>query len=93
MQICHWYTPADEPDARIMIPGCMTRVDDPDQCTCEVTADTVIRLRGELEAAEQARRGVASLLADLTTAVTEHADGRQILARAKILRRATGRRT
>jgi len=93
MQICHWYEPADEPGARVMVPGCMTRVDDPDQCTCEVTADAVIRLRAELETAEQAKRAVASSLADLTTAVMEHADGRQILARAKILRRATGRRT
>lgn len=89
MLICHWYEPADEPGARLLVPGCMTRVNDPDgECTCETTTDTVARLRDELQQAEQTRCGVASALSDLADAVVEHADGRRILARADQIRRS-----
>lgn len=44
---CAWLIPAEEPDARYMVPGCMTRVQDWDaDCTCTSTAE-------ELDAAEE----------------------------------------
>ncbi|GHE33330.1 hypothetical protein GCM10017673_40340 [Streptosporangium violaceochromogenes] len=89
MKTCHWYEPADEPGARLLIPGCAARAVDPDDdCACTHTADEVARLREELEQAEQIQRCASAALDDLTGAVVEHADGRQILARASAIRRA-----
>lgn len=80
---CTWVAPAEEPDARFLVPGCMERVQDWDaECACKTSAqelDEADARIAELEAQldrerdwHSAWRGVA----------LQHRDGRVLFDRA-----------
>ena len=79
---CHWYEAPD--GGRWMVPGCMTRIHDPDAdpCDCPTLAEQLGAARAELQAA---RREIASVRAwndAITRAVHDHRDGIAIMRAA-----------
>jgi hypothetical protein len=91
--VCHWYEPSGDPGARMLIPGCMARVDDPDRCDCPppAPAPEVIHLHLRLAASYAAHRELRSELSALARAVAEHPDNRKIFTRSDQIRKGEHR--
>lgn len=81
-QPCHWYD--DGHDGRFLIPGCMTRVINPDvdQCSCKTIDEQLADARAEIASLKQARDGLQKWHDHVTRAVYDHPDGIQIMKRA-----------
>lgn len=80
---CHWH---EEPDGtgRWLVPGCMTRIHDPDAdpCDCPTLAEQLTAALTELEAARRAAAGSRSWNDAITRAVHDHRDGIAIMRTA-----------
>ncbi|MFD3741612.1 hypothetical protein [Streptomyces sp. NPDC058629] len=81
-QPCHWYD--DGRGGRFLIPGCMTRVTNPDvdQCSCKSIEEQLAAARKEIADLKRSRAGLQSWHDHITRAVYDHADGIQIMKRA-----------
>lgn len=81
-QPCHWYD--DGHDGRFLIPGCMTRVINPDveQCSCKTIEEQLADARAEIASLKQSRAGLQSWHDHITRAVYDHPDGVKIMKRA-----------
>lgn len=68
---CVWVAPAEEPDARYLVPGCMERVQDWDaDCACKTSAEELnefeeqaARLADDLDAARDRYQSLMSVVA------------------------------
>lgn len=50
---CTWIAPSEDPDARLLVPGCWTRVQDWDaDCTCKTSAEELDELTARVAALE-----------------------------------------
>lgn len=50
---CTWIAPSEDPDARLLVPGCWTRVQDWDaDCTCKTSAEELDELEARVAALE-----------------------------------------
>ncbi|MFB7461245.1 hypothetical protein [Streptomyces sp. NPDC056188] len=79
---CQWYD--DGRGGRFLIPGCMTRVINPDvdQCSCETIEEQLEAARAEIASLKRARDGLQAWHDQVTRAVYDHPDGIQIMKRA-----------
>ncbi|TDD97592.1 hypothetical protein [Actinomadura rubrisoli] len=51
---CTWIAPSEDPDARLLVPGCMERVQDWDaDCTCKSSAEELDELEARVAELEQ----------------------------------------
>lgn len=76
---CTWYEPTEEPSARLLIPGCMERVQDPDaDCTCPTTGAELRRLQQENAALAEKLTEAQRLFSDLNSAVAKHTNAAEI---------------
>lgn len=83
MTRCTWYEPAEEPGSRLLIPGCMGRVQDPDKgCTCPTTTEEIERLEAECGRLRKSLAVNSEDLSDLIGAVGDHRDCKAIFAAA-----------
>ena len=80
---CHWH---EEPDGtgRWLVPGCMTRINNPDAdpCDCPTLAEQLTALRAELKTARRAAASSRSWTDAITRAVHDHPDGTAIMRTA-----------
>jgi hypothetical protein len=81
-QPCHWYD--DGHGGRFLIPGCMTRVINPDveQCSCKTIEEQLEDARTEIARLKQSRDGLQTWHDHITRAVYDHPDGVKIMKRA-----------
>ncbi|MFD9834477.1 hypothetical protein [[Kitasatospora] papulosa] len=81
-QPCHWYD--DGRGGRFLIPGCMTRVTNPDvdQCSCKTIQEQLAAARAEIASLKKSRKGLQNWHDHIVRAVYDHADGIQIMKRA-----------
>lgn len=82
---CHWYENPDHPGERFLIPGCYSRLDDPDQCTCTHPWDELPRLRRQVAELEAQLRDAQQRYSDLLSMVAAHPDGAAVLDNARKL--------
>ncbi|MGY4931592.1 hypothetical protein ACWD7T_10805 [Streptomyces sp. 900116325] len=90
-QPCHWYD--DGHGGRFLIPGCMTRINNPDidECSCKTVEEQLAAARQEIADLAKKRDGLQTWHDHIVRAVYDHADGVQIMKRAAD--RATGEPT
>lgn len=77
---CQWH---EEPDGtRYLIPGCMTRVNDPDAdpCDCLMLEDELAKVRAELAKEKRHHEGLRHWHDQIVKAVYAHPDGIKIMA-------------
>lgn len=83
-QPCHWYD--DGRGGRFLIPGCMTRLTNPDvdtcACACKSVEQQLVTARREISDLKRSRDGLQSWQDHIVRAVYDHADGIQIMKRA-----------
>ncbi|QQZ56879.1 hypothetical protein IFE09_27150 [Streptomyces microflavus] len=81
-QPCHWYD--DGHGGRFLIPGCMTRVINPDvdQCSCKTIEEQLAAAREEIANLKRSRASLQGWHDHITRAVYDHTDGIQIMKRA-----------
>lgn len=81
-QPCHWYD--DGHGGRFFIPGCMTRVINPDvdQCSCKSIEEQLADAREQITKLERARDSLQTWHDHITRAVYDHPDGIKIMKRA-----------
>lgn len=82
--VCHWY---EEPDgSRILIPGCHTRIDNPDTaaCDCATLADQLTAITEKLKAARRELESQREWNRAVTEAVYAHPDGTAIMHKAAL---------
>lgn len=79
---CHWYD--DGHGGRFLIPGCMTRVINPDveQCSCKTVEEQLGSARREIAELKKSRAGLQNWHDAIVRAVYDHADGIQIMKTA-----------
>lgn len=78
-QPCHWHEDTD--GTRYLIPGCMTRINNPDVdgCDCPTLNDQLTAARAELATLRRHHKGLQQWHDDITAAVHAHPDGIQIM--------------
>jgi hypothetical protein len=81
-QPCHWYD--DGHGGRFLIPGCMTRVTNPDvdRCSCKTVEEQLEAARQEIAELKKSRSGLQNWHDAIVRAVYDHADGIQIMKAA-----------
>lgn len=81
-QSCHWYD--DGHGGRFLIPGCMTRVINPDveDCACKTVEEDLAAARKEIADLKRGRDGLQSWHDHITRAVYDHPDGIKIMKAA-----------
>lgn len=81
-QPCHWYD--DGHGGRFLIPGCMTRVINPDvdECSCKTIEEQLADARTQIARLKRARDGLQAWHDHIVRAVYDHADGIQIMKHA-----------
>jgi hypothetical protein len=81
-QPCHWYD--DGHGGRFLIPGCMTRVINPDveQCSCKTIEEQLADAREQIIKLKHARDSLQTWHDHITRAVYDHPDGVKIMKRA-----------
>ncbi|WP_331764872.1 hypothetical protein [Streptomyces sp. NBC_01238] len=81
-QPCHWYD--DGRGGRFLIPGCMTRIHNPDvdECSCKTIEEQLAEARAEIASLKKSRNGLQAWHDHIVRAVYDHADGVQIMKRA-----------
>lgn len=81
-QPCHWYD--DGRGGRFLIPGCMTRVMNPDvdECACKAIEEQLANARAEIASLKKSSKGLQTWHDHIVRAVYDHADGVQIMKRA-----------
>jgi hypothetical protein len=79
---CQWYD--DGHGGRFLVPGCMTRVVNPDveACACKTVEEELAAARREIESLKKSRNGLQKWHDHVTRAVYDHADGIQIMKTA-----------
>lgn len=76
---CTWYMPPEEPTARLLVPGCMERVLDPDaDCTCPTTGTELQHLRQEAATLAEKLTEAQRLFSDLHSAAAKHPNANEI---------------
>lgn len=81
---CTWL---EDPDgSRHLIPGCWTRINDPDidECDCQMLEQELAKARAELEAARRAYRSLQGWHDQVVRAVHDHPDGKKIMYAASL---------
>ncbi|MFB6881234.1 hypothetical protein ACFCY8_10410 [Streptomyces noursei] len=79
---CYW---VHEPDGtRWLVPGCMSRVHDPDtdSCDCPTLAEELAAARCERDAAQRSYQGLREWTDSIIAAVHAHPDGKKIMKTA-----------
>lgn len=80
---CCWFEVPEEPGSRMLLPGCMERVQDPDAaCTCPTTAEEIDRAKAEYAILAARAAGNSDAFGDLMSAVSAHRDAKAIFADA-----------
>jgi hypothetical protein len=81
-QPCHWYD--DGHGGRFLIPGCMTRVINPDIdiCSCLTINEQLSAARREIADLKKSRDGLQQWQDHIVRAVYDHPDGIQIMKTA-----------
>ncbi|RSN13775.1 hypothetical protein DMH25_08280 [Streptomyces sp. WAC 01325] len=81
-QPCHWYD--DGHGGRFLIPGCMTRVMNPDadECACRSIEEQLAAARREIADLTKQSNGLQTWHDHIVRAVYDHPDGTQIMKRA-----------
>lgn len=81
-QPCHWYD--DGHGGRFLIPGCMTRVNNPDVdgCSCATVEEQLAEARAEIASLKRSRDSLREWHDHVTGAVYSHSEGIQIMKRA-----------
>lgn len=79
---CHWYD--DGHGGRFLIPGCMTRVINPDVegCSCKTVEEDLAAARREIVSLKKSRDGLQAWHDSIVRAVYDHADGIKIMKHA-----------
>lgn len=79
---CQWYD--DGHGGRFLIPGCMTRVINPDvdACSCKTIEEQLADAREQIGKLERARTSLQSWHDHICRAVYDHPDGVKIMKRA-----------
>lgn len=79
---CFWHEDTD--GSRYLIPGCMTRVNNPDvdACDCPTLNDQLAAVRAELATLKRHYAGLQNWHNAITAAVSAHTDSVQIMKRA-----------
>lgn len=81
-QPCHWYD--DGHGGRYLIPGCLSRVVNPDidVCSCQTINEQLAAARREIADLKKKRDGLQTWHDHIVRAVYDHADGIQIMKTA-----------
>lgn len=81
-QPCHWYD--DGHGGRFLIPGCMTRVMNPDvdECACKSVEQQLEAARAEIADLTKKRDGLQTWHDHIVRAVYDHPDGVKIMKAA-----------
>lgn len=81
-QPCHWYD--DGHGGRFLIPGCMTRVINPDvdACSCKTIEEQLADARDEIAKLKHSRDSLQTWHDHITRAVYDHPDGVKIMKKA-----------
>lgn len=81
-QPCHWYD--DGHGGRFLIPGCMTRVMNPDVegCACKTVEEDLAAARKEIADLKRGRDGLQTWHDHIVRAVYDHPDGVKIMKAA-----------
>lgn len=84
---CYWHEDVDEDGeaaGRWLVPGCMTRINNPDAdpCDCPTTADQLATALAELETARRETASARAWCDAITRAVHDHPAGRTIMRNA-----------
>lgn len=81
-QPCHWYD--DGHGGRFLIPGCMTRVMNPDvdECSCKSIEQQLAAAHREIADLKKKRDGLQNWHDHIVRAVYDHPDGVKIMKRA-----------
>ncbi|MFD5031680.1 hypothetical protein ACFWM0_14880 [Streptomyces sp. NPDC058405] len=79
---CYWHEDTDS--TRYLIPGCLTRIHNPDidECDCPTTNRQLEKTRQQLAEAQKALRSLRSWHDQIVNAVHAHHDGVQIMRAA-----------
>ncbi|MFF6794297.1 hypothetical protein ACFY9C_35105 [Streptomyces filamentosus] len=80
--VCQWVEEQD--GTRWLVPGCMTRLNDPDgeACSCPTLADQRDQALRERDEARHAHRSLSSWHDAIVAAVHAHPDGKKIMKAA-----------
>lgn len=97
---CTWIAPSDDPDARLLVPGCMERVLDWDaDCTCKTTVEELAeaeeraaRLQAELDHQRDLHHALVAAVGRHRDAASLHAKAHEIYGERRRLK-AAARRT
>jgi hypothetical protein len=82
--VCHWFEERD--GSRILIPGCHTRINDPDtaSCDCAMVVDKLNSMSEKLAVARRELEAQREWNRVITEAVYAHPDGTGIMHKASL---------
>lgn len=91
---CTWIAPSEDPNARLLVPGCMERVLDWDAaCTCKTSSVELNEAEARIADLERQLRRSRDDHHALVAAVGRHPDGTGLFAAADKLRAAWRQQT
>ncbi|RJL19738.1 hypothetical protein [Bailinhaonella thermotolerans] len=80
---CAWIAPAEDPDARLLIPGCPDRVQDWDApCACPTTVEELGQAETRIAELTAELQALRHHVYGLTTAIDAHPDRASLFAAA-----------
>jgi hypothetical protein len=80
---CTWIAPSEDPEARLLVPGCMERVQDWDaDCTCKTSAEELDELEARVKDLEAQLDRALDRAQAFSSAVLEHQDAAALFKEA-----------